>query len=184
MEFFIGALTTVLGILVGGGMTWFSTSRHDRLVRVFDMHRELHGTELLAARYRAGAAVRRHQGSTYLELEQELGPQTAHDLRLVVHFFERLWLAIEHDTIPHRYVPRLFGDTFYWWYAASFRHQFIPLASEVGLNIQKLWEWLERHASPEQRERWHLGNERWLPAQPPPPQPVDPDAGRPSPPAT
>ncbi|MER7000893.1 hypothetical protein [Streptomyces sp. NPDC000410] len=165
MEFLIGGLTTVLGVLVGGGMSWVSTIRRDRLVMAFEMHRELHGTELLAARYRAGAAVRRHQGSTYLELEQELGPQTAHDLRLVVHFFERLWLAIEHDTIAEKHIPRLFGDTFYWWYAASFRHQFVPLSSEVGLNIQRLWEWLENHASNEQRERWQLGNERWLPVQ-------------------
>lgn len=37
MEFCIGAFTTVLGILVGGGMTWFSTVRHDRLVRVLEM---------------------------------------------------------------------------------------------------------------------------------------------------
>ncbi|MEU9179964.1 hypothetical protein AB0C90_24515 [Streptomyces sp. NPDC048550] len=48
MKFFIGAFTTVLGILVGGGMTWFSTVRHDRLVRALERHRELHGTELVA----------------------------------------------------------------------------------------------------------------------------------------
>jgi hypothetical protein len=163
MDFLIGGLTTVLGVLVGGGLSWLATIRRDRLTTAFDMHRELHGTELLMARYQAGAAVRRHQGRTYLELEQELGPQAAHDLRLVVHFFERLWLAIEHGTIAEKYVPRLFGDTFYWWYAASFRHQFVPLSSEVGLNIQRLWEWLEAYAPPQQRARWQLGNERWLP---------------------
>ncbi|MEU6986647.1 hypothetical protein ABZ946_24965 [Streptomyces sp. NPDC046324] len=166
MEFLVGGLITVLGVLVGGGLSWFSTTRRDRLVMAFDMHRELHGTELLHARYRAGAAVRRHQGRTYLELEQELGPETAHDLRLVVHFFERLWLAIEHDAIERKCVPRLFGDTFYWWYAASFRHQFVPLSSEVGLNIQSLWDWLEAHASEAQKRGWRHGNERWLPAQP------------------
>jgi hypothetical protein len=136
----------------------------------FEMHRELHSTELLQARYKAGAAVRRNQGRSYLELEQELGPQTAHDLRLVVHFFERLWLAIEHGAIAEKHIPRLFGDTFYWWYAASFRHQFIPLSSEVGLNIQRLWEWMERNAPPEQRENWQLGNEQWLPTQSGPPE--------------
>ncbi|MCF1599520.1 DUF4760 domain-containing protein [Streptomyces muensis] len=159
-------MTTLLGVLAGGVVSWLAGVRRDRLTMAFEMHRELHSTELLQARYKAGVAVRKNQTQSYLDLEQELGPEAAHDLRLILHFFERLWLAIEHRAIAERYVPRLFGDTFYWWYAASFRHQFVPLGSEVGRNIQQLWGWLERESSSEQLEKWRSGNEKWLPARP------------------
>ncbi|MFB6775530.1 hypothetical protein [Streptomyces sp. NPDC056337] len=126
------------------------------------MHRELHGSEMLRARYRASAALQRTPGRSYLELERELEPEIAGDLSLVVHFFERLWIAVDHHAVAREHVTRLFGSTFHWWYEATFRAQFVPLSTEVSRSIQLLREWMVRNASAEQIEEWRSSNEQWL----------------------
>ncbi|MDQ0771557.1 hypothetical protein QF026_000023 [Streptomyces aurantiacus] len=118
---------------------------------------------MLRARYRASAALKRTTGRSYLELERELEPETAGDLSLVVHFFERLWIAVEHHAIARQHVTRLFGSTFYWWYEATFRVQFVPLSTEVSRSIRLLREWMVKNASAEQIESWRSSNEQWLP---------------------
>jgi hypothetical protein len=116
----IGAAFGLIGVALGAFLGRLNADRQRRLQMTFDLHRELHSADMTKARYAAAELLAKHEDLEYVQLRKEVGMLTISDLRRVIYFFQRLWLAIENGALQDEYVPGLFGDTLSWWYMTSF----------------------------------------------------------------
>jgi hypothetical protein len=151
METIIGVVASFVGVFVGASLTRRSADRQRRLTVTFDLHRELHGAEMMRARHAAAELVERHADKDYREL---LGAPGMSDLHQVIYFFQRLWLAIELGAVQEEYTARLFGDTFSWWYDTTFQRMLVPTQTEMARDIEALHGWLVNHSTEAQQQRW------------------------------
>ncbi len=154
MEAVIGALASFIGVLVGAFLAQAATGRHDRMVMTADLHRELHSPAMIDARYAAAALVEGNRGLDYAQLRELVGPQGIADLRKVMYYFQRLWLSVETGTLHDAHVPRLFGDTFSWWYENTFKEHLVGTTTEVGRDVEALHTWLLQHSTAADRALW------------------------------
>ncbi|MEV0220381.1 hypothetical protein [Streptomyces sp. NPDC050704] len=158
METLIGVVASLVGVFVGASLTRRSADRQHRLTVTFDLHRELHGAEMMHARHAAAELVEQHADKDYRELRELLGVSGMSDLHQVIYLFQRLWLAIELGALQKKYVARLFGDTFSWWYDTTFHSMLVPTQTEMAHDIEALHVWLVRHSTQAQRQRWRGAN--------------------------
>ncbi|MBO0657283.1 hypothetical protein J1792_32590 [Streptomyces triculaminicus] len=154
METIIGVVATLVGVFVGASLTQRSADRQRRLIATFDLHRELHGAEMMRARFAAAELVEQHADKDYRELRDLLGAPAMSDLRQVIYFFQRLWLAIELGALHEECAARLFGDTFSWWYDTTFQSMLVPSETEMARDIEALHGWLVSHATEAQQQYW------------------------------
>ncbi|GAA1434269.1 hypothetical protein GCM10009601_58440 [Streptomyces thermospinosisporus] len=166
MDAIVGAASSLIGVFVGAYLSRLLADRQRRLTTTFDLHRELHSADMIRARYAAAGIIAEHPGADYVQLQEQLGSEGISDLRQVIYFFQRLWIAIEHNALRNEYVPRLFGDTFSWWYEATFHANLVSTETEVGQDIQALHRWLSDNATPAQTATWR-GADRdvWRPSR-------------------
>src|SRR5918999_1620493 len=157
METVVGAVASLVGVLVGAALASVASGRQRRLAMTFELHRELHSTEMIRARHAAADLLAQYKGQDYKQIQDQIGALAMRDVHQVIFFFQRLWLAIEHKALKNEYITRLFGDTFSWWYQASFRAQLVPTHTEVGSDIEALWTWMQQHSTRQQRELWRRG---------------------------
>ncbi|MCA2220016.1 hypothetical protein [Nonomuraea aurantiaca] len=142
------------GVFVGVWLTYWLTVNQRHLAMTFELHKELHGPEMIRARYTCADILMENPGLTYDELDQHLGYSTMGDLRQIIYFFQRLWLSIEHGEIRKKYVCRLFGDTYSWWYKTTLEANLVPNGSEVAKDLEALWNWMNKNSTSEQRRIW------------------------------
>ncbi|MFB8774946.1 hypothetical protein [Streptomyces broussonetiae] len=154
----VGVVAGLLGVFTGASLARRAADHQRRITSTFDLHRELHGPDMMRARHAAGEIIEQHPDLDYHELRALLGPSGVADLHHVVYFFQRLWIAIECGAVREEHVPRLFGDTFSWWYKRTFRSTLVPTPTEMARDIEALWHWLETRSTEEQRQRWRGDN--------------------------
>jgi hypothetical protein len=122
-------------MLLGAALAWLAGRQQHRLTLTLDMHR-----------YGAGEL---------LESNHTL------DLRAIIRFYERLWLAIRKRRVVRREIRGLFGEIFDWWYRQSFRHQLLPLDIQPSRDIAALHEWILKRTAPADLESWRDGHVFW-----------------------
>ena len=154
METAVGVMASLLGVLVGASLARRAADSQRRLKATFDLHRELHGSEMIRARHAAAEMIRHHPELDYSELRELVGFVGMADLHQVIYFFQRLWLAVEYGAVQEKYVSRLFGDAFSWWYELTFHAMLVPTATEMGRDVDALWQWMTDHSTEEQRRSW------------------------------
>jgi hypothetical protein len=106
------------------------------------------------SRNHAGITVRKYQSENFDGLRRRLEPEDAQHVWNVMYFYQRLSLAIRYRNIHTRYVGDMFGENFVWWYMKSYQQQLVPLDWQAGRDIQRLKEWLGRHAQEAQLQQW------------------------------
>jgi hypothetical protein len=158
METIIGVVASLVGVFMGASLTRRSADRQRRLAVTFDLHRELHGAEMMRARHAAAELVEQHADKDYQDLRELLGISGMSDLHQVVYFFQRLWLTIELGALQEEYAARLFGDTFSWWYDKTFRSMLVPTQTEMAHDMEALHGWLVGHSTDAQRQCWRGAN--------------------------
>jgi len=119
----------------------------------FEMHREFNAESMLRVRTDAGKLAFKGSYHTLDKLDQSTHPDAA-KLWTVIHFYDRLSLAVTHRQIDKDLVPDLFGDTFVWWYRHCFKDQLQPTGWESWLRIDDLMKWLKENTRPEEFKRW------------------------------
>lgn len=158
MNTIIGAAFSLIGVALGAFLGRLNSDRQRRLQMTFDLHRELHSADMTKARYAAAELLAEYENLDYAQLREEVGALAISDLRRVIYFFQRLWLALENGALQDEYVPRLFGDTLSWWYMTSFESKLCSTTVEAGRDIEKLWKWINANASEQQRKLWRGAN--------------------------
>jgi hypothetical protein len=125
-----------------------------RRQNTYDFHREWNAESMFVTRTLASKVISKKNAPTLDKLDTEGNPEEAARVWIVSAFYHRLSLAIQHDQIENKLVPRLFGDTFYWWYRNCFYNQLRPTGWESWDDIDLLWKWLCNNASKTERDRW------------------------------
>src|SRR5258708_22995167 len=151
----------LLGVIVGGTRSWLLVRRQHQLTMTLDLHREFKSGQMATSRHAAAKLVLEHHTKTYLELYQQLKPEQMQDIWNVVYFYERLWLLINHRHIRKDYVKELFADIFYYWLTISFQSQLVPIETHSARNIASLRDWMDRHTTDEERQRWREAATTW-----------------------
>jgi len=158
MDTALSVIASLLGVLVGASLARRAADSQRRLNFTFDLHREYNSSDMIRARHAAAELLRGHPGLDYRDLRDQLGYSGAADLDQVIYFFQRLWLAVEYGAVQEKYVSRLFGDSFSWWYELTFRAMLVPTATEMGADIDALQRWMVDHSTEEQRQSWRGAN--------------------------
>lgn len=113
---------------------------------------------MIRARHEAAELLKNHPGLDYGELREQVGYSGAADLDQVIYFFQRLQISIEYGAVQGKYISRLFGDSFSWWYEQTFRAMLVPTATEMGADIDALQRWMVNHSTEGQRQSWRGAN--------------------------
>jgi len=122
------------------------------------MHREFNSAEMIASRHKAAELLEAHPQQTIPQLRSALGRVEMQNVWDVVYFYQRLWLAIQYGSLRNKYVPKLFGDIFYWWYDRSFESQYVPCHTTISEDLDDLRKWLDDHTTELQRKKWREAN--------------------------
>ncbi len=120
----------------------------------FDMHREWNSLAMYEARTAAGKMVRNSPERTLDQVDAAEPAETAAKLWLVIAFYQRLALTLQHGEIDTKVVPALFGDTFVWWHRHCFRNQLRPTGWESWTLMDYLDQWLRTNAPTADHALW------------------------------
>jgi len=119
----------------------------------FDMHREFHAKSMLMARSEAVKFAYKDSCQTPDKLDIATDP-AAPKLLAVIHFYQRLSLAVKHDQINKGVVPDLFGEAFVWWCQRCFKSRLQPTGWESWQRIDELMKWLIENVKSEDLKSW------------------------------
>lgn len=156
----IFALTgTLLGAIIGVVGKWLFDARMARQRNAFDLHKELHSSEMREARSNAWAFVR-GRGD---EFPSDIRATDVHGgeslpFWTVMQFFHRLAKAWAGGFVPSALVFELFGELLVWWQLIVFA-KLEPIERwPAGEAIGGLYGWMtdEVDRNPSIRPSWEM----------------------------
>ena len=116
----ITGLVGLGGATLGGVLAWKRESKQARTAFIFDMHREFNTGDVSKARGLAHEVLIANPDVPLTELLAKVGPEKSHDVWVLLNFFLRLRLAVQHGRIDGKLVFPLFGETVIWWARVHF----------------------------------------------------------------
>ena len=125
-----------------------------RIQATIDLHREWNGESMYSSRMKASPIARKHLSLSLFEIEKiEPYEQAAH-IWVVVGFFHRMNLLVQHERLQKEMAIKLFGELFVWWWTVSFEKQLSPCNCDSGVAIEELKRWFYTNTTETEREPW------------------------------
>lgn len=126
----------------------------ERIQNSVDLHREWNSEAVYRSRNLAGRLLESHPNSTLQDIEKmESNEKVAHAW-IVVGFFQRLALMVQHDKVHQEMTVELFGELFFSWWILAFEKQLTPCGWDASTRIDWLKQWLVEHTTADQRKPW------------------------------
>jgi hypothetical protein len=133
--------------------------RQRRIDRTLDFHREWGSVEFTQARSETDRIFTKHKANGNLDsFYSDLPEEQKNPIRMVLTFFRRLQLEIEHNRVDDELIKELFGGEFLWFYYKWLK-DVIPDGWETKKRVEKLNDWMARELPRDEYER--LKNQ-WL----------------------
>jgi hypothetical protein len=165
IELLVTVVANLFGTVVGAGLAfWFalrqlgiqSRELHAKSLvdTTFELHREFNAGDLAISRDRADRIPAQYPGKNLDDLYSLLPPDERNHLWNVIHFYERLHLAIKHKRVDEALAGEMFGDVFFWWYLNCFEPQLIPIHRDSSRRIAGLKDWFDATNKEEDIARW------------------------------
>ena len=154
MENLITAAVGLLGTVIGGVISWYANVNRGRTQTAWEMHREWNSEPMNRARSKADKLLVKYPGLRLDKLYDTVPSEESDPLWMVENFHQRLWLAIEHNCIDKKLVPRLFGELFVWFYTVAYETLLLPVDWPSCKDIQALKEWMDDNADPADLKVW------------------------------
>ena len=148
----------LLGTIIGATISWLVASYRSRTRLTLDLHRELNTEAVLAARNRADTVVLQHPDKDLDDLWDILKVEERNDIWTVIHFYQRLYIAIKFKQVRTDLVCELFGDVFHWWFINCFERHLLPVNRDSSRQVAALKQWFDSNCSAEDIERWTTRN--------------------------
>ncbi|MBD2104826.1 hypothetical protein [Leptolyngbya sp. FACHB-261] len=150
-------LGVLIGTIVGGLITWFTTAHWNRLQTTFDLHREFDSDVMHESRMSADQLIKGNPHDTLGEIYKK-DPEKSRYLWQLINFYRRLSLAIKYNQVNPDLIPELFGEIFTWWYIVCFENQLLAdeknYFSPSRKQIFWLKKWLDTHANKTELSKW------------------------------
>lgn len=135
--------------LISAGISWFVTSRRNKTQLVFDLQKEFNTEEMYKARRKADIFLKKNPDSDFEEIYENFSEEESRPIWLMVRFYERLWFSIDNNQVNLQLIPKLFGQTFNFWYDTYFHERLLPIGGQSSDHIQKLKHWMEKNTKEE-----------------------------------
>lgn len=149
-------LAALLGTIVGAFISWIASNYQNKLQTTFSLHREFDGDTMYRSRLIADQLIKKYPTSTLYEIYEKC-PDDAFYIWQVVHFYQRLSLAIKYNQVKKELMSELFGEIFIWWYIGCFDKQLIPVYkhSSSRKQILDLKKWFDTHSAKSDLSTWN-----------------------------
>lgn len=146
----LNGLFGILGVCLGGAITWYQQRRKGKREYAFELQRELNNVEMSRARYEAFHYIEQHPELSLVDLEKLHGPQLT-PLYILLRFYQRLWLAIHYKNIHTTLVKEIFPEIFYYWHYIYFKDN-VPSDWLLGKHMHALAAWFEANMPAEEHK--------------------------------
>jgi hypothetical protein len=156
---FIKIPLQIESVFLSAFISWLISSRNNQTKLVFDLHTEFNTKEMYEARRVADKFLKDHSDINFKEIYEKYDEKDSRPIWLVVRFYERLWLIIDNNQANLELIPKLFGETFYWWYINSFKEQLLPISIQASDHIKNLKNWIDKKAEEKDRKEWEKSAE-------------------------
>ena len=154
-------LGSLLSSVLGATIALYISSRRRGYETAILLHKEFTTGELLKARNKAETVLSKHPKELYTDFKNSVSSDDIDSIWMVIHFYQRLYLAVHHGELRTKLVPDLFGEVFVsWWYTPFFENSFVPIGWSSCERMSKLNEWFKRRSKRKDYDKWRLtGNE-------------------------
>jgi hypothetical protein len=147
-----------VGTMIGAAITWLVTTKATRTQAVFKLLEEFNSEELLLSRHKVQnikPAFYPPPGETLDTIFREFTTEERFYIWQIIHFYQKLYVAINHKSCDTKLIPELFGETFYWWYTNCFAKILIPMTErDASRRIKNLKIWFDKNSKSEDVSRW------------------------------
>jgi len=147
-----------IGTIIGAAITWLVTNKAAKTQAVFKLLEEFNSEELLLSRHKVQnikAIFHSAPGETLDTIFGELTAEERFHVWQIIHFYQKLYVAIKHNRCNTDLVPELFGETFYWWYENCFTKVLIPMTErDASIRMKNLEAWFDNNSESENISRW------------------------------
>jgi len=151
-----GAVGSIIGAVAGALIPlWISIRREKRtftlaLIAQFDSH------PMYAIRSGAWAIIRKYPHVSFDADKIHAAPE-CNNLWALVGFYKVLGILVKENRADKHLVLEAFGQTFIWWYYASFEHDLLPVGSrwsDLIEPIKYLHDWLHNRVEKPRFDGW------------------------------
>jgi hypothetical protein len=159
----------IMAVLIGALLavpSYFYAARKFKIDNAFELQKEFNDTENYRRRHEAWGfmEMKCYVPNKYLDYyrgsaENWSGGQPhISTIYFLLSFFERLWLVIQHERVKRRFVRRVFGRVFFWWYIMYFEDFVLASPDSRGHGYFKYLtdfkKWLEFHTPRTRIDQW------------------------------
>lgn len=152
---------SLLSSVLGATIALYISGRRRSYENAITLHKEFTTGELLKARNKAETILSKHPNELYSGVKDSISSDDKDSIWMVIHFYQRLYLAVHHGELRSDLVPDLFGEVFVsWWYTPFFENSFVPMGWSSCIRMDKLNSWFERKSKKVDYIKWRrTGND-------------------------
>ena len=150
---FVGAIFALGIALCQFSIQKSSELKQRRLETTLDFHREWVSVDFMEARFETNKIFTEHRKDGNLDgFYSDLSVERKSNIRMVLAFFRRLQLDIEHKRVDDELTKELFGGEFLWFYYKWFK-DVIPDGWTTKKSVEKINEWMVKELQKDEYER-------------------------------